>query len=461
MGRDMPILPRRIRDRVIAGRASDVVYVEARSAQDTGADGEVPRSVRAAASWSWRLVIIAVATAVVGYLIMTLSQIVIPVLLAAVLTVLLNPLNFWFRRVLRFPPILASLTTVLLLITFVTGVLTIAGRSFYEQFFDLWDKAVTGFSELLAWASEGPLQLDTAQLDGLLDNIGETLSNYSGVLASGAFTITSSITAIAAGTLLVLFLLIFFLKDGRALWIWCVRLLPHQWRETVFESSIRGWLNLHGYAKSTIIVAAIDAVGIGLGAFFLSVPLALPIAILVFLGAFIPIVGAFVSGSLAVLVALVDNGPLTALFMLLVVLAVQQIEGNVLQPLIMGHSVSMHPVAVILGVAGGTYLGGITGAVFAVPVMSFINTVVLYAKGHDKYPHMATRFDRPGGPPGTLHAQIAKSYGYELVEDAAGETLTSDDDVTAEGTDPVGGGEGSERSASPSNDPSESDDPTR
>jgi putative heme transporter len=143
---------------------------------------------------------------------------------------------------------------------------------------------------------------------------------------------------------------------------------------------------LAGYTRTQILVALVDALGIGIGAAALQVPLALPLATLVFIGSFIPVVGALVSGSVAVLVALVAHGPLSALLMLAVVLVVQQIEGHLLQPFLMGHAVSLHPVAVLLAVAGGSMAAGIVGALFAVPVVAVVNTVVLYLHGHDKYP---------------------------------------------------------------------------
>lgn len=451
----MAYLPKSLRDRVnqsrdrvrvtgaVAPRPRDPVESEAVARANNAPELQVPWSVRLFAAWSWRVIVILALVAVLTLLLVQLKNVVIPVLIAVVLTVLLHPVSGLMMRRLRFPPMLASLTTVVLALALIVTLLSVASRSILAGFSDLASKAEAGFQSLLDWLAAGPLGIDQGQIDSWLDQLTGALQDNSGMLASGALSITTSIGNIAAGTAIVVFLTIFFLKDGRRLWIWCVRLLPKIWQRPIHEASIRGWVTLRGYTKSTILVALIDAVGIGVGAAILGVPLALPLALLVFLGAFIPIVGAFLTGSIAVLVALVDKGVVTALLMFAVVILVQQIEGNVLQPWIMSNNVALHPVAVVLGVAGGTYVAGITGAVFAVPIMAFLNTVGLYLSGHDTVPSLATSPTRPGGPPGTLDRQIRASYGYrdeEKVDDDAAATqevaAASDGEESGEATAP-------------------------
>ncbi len=172
------------------------------------------------------------------------------------------------------------------------------------------------------------------------------------------------------------------------MWSWVVNLLPRSVRERVHQAGRRGLVTLSAYTRTQILVALVDAVGIGIGAAILRVPLALPLATLVFVGSFIPIVGAIVTGAVAVLVALVAHGPVIALIMLGVVLLVQQLEGHILQPFLMGHAVSLHPVAVLLVVTAGSMAAGIVGALFAVPIAAVLNTVVLYLHGHDKFPQL-------------------------------------------------------------------------
>lgn len=377
---------------------------------------QVPWSVRVAAEWSWRMLVVAAAIALGVIIVVQLRHIVIPVLVAVVLTVFLHPMDRWLRRRLKFPRAVAALATLLGFLAIVTGVATVAGRGVVSGFADLGDRTARGFQSVINWLATSPIGVDRAQVEAWIDQLVEALQANSGTLATGALSVTTSIGSLVAGTFLVFFLTVFFLMDGRRIWMWVVRIMPRPWRDSLHESTLRGWVTLRGYVRATIAVALIDATGIGLGAALLGVPLALPLAILVFLGSFVPIVGALVSGSVAVLVALVDQGPVTALAMLAVVLGVQQLESHVLQPFIMGSSVSLHPVAVLLGVAGGTYVAGIAGAVFTVPVMAFLNTAVLYLSGHDKFPELATDTDRPGGPPGTLRAQVRESYGYHPEE---------------------------------------------
>lgn len=426
---------RPIRERIARRRADlDQVALVPRTPSED-ADEVIPRSVLIAAAWSWRMIVILMFLALLAVAIGWMKTIVLPILVAIVLTVLLDPLSAWMRRRLHFPRVAAALSTVLLLAAFLGGLTTLAGRGIYSGVADLGQKAAEGINQAIAWLAEGPLHIDQTQLDTWFEQLETTLKDNSSSLASGAISITTSVGNVVAATFLVIFLLIFFLTDGRRIWIWVVRLLPRAWREPVFESSIRGWVTLHGYTKSTIMVAAIDAVGIGLGAFLLGVPLALPIGILVFVGSFIPIVGAILTGSVAVLVALVDKGFTAALLMLAVVLLVQQIESHVLQPFIMGSNVSLHPVAVIIAVAGGTYIAGIAGAVFAVPIVAFLNTTVLYLTGHDKYPRLARLATRPGGPPGTLQAQIDESFGHVV---AKGDALDAyDGDVVSDAAAPA------------------------
>ena len=188
--------------------------------------------------------------------------------------------------------------------------------------------------------------------------------------------------------ILALFILIFFLLEGDRIWSFLVRLLPRKARAATDGAGRRGWTSMVSYARIQMFVAFVDAVGIGVGAAIIGVPLALPLGVLVFLGSFIPIVGALVTGAVAVLLALVANGRVNALIMLGIVLLVQQLESHILQPLVMGKAVSLHPVAVILAVAAGSYLAGIPGALFSVPILAVANSSIRYIAGrtweHDK-----------------------------------------------------------------------------
>ncbi|MBD3780720.1 MAG: AI-2E family transporter [Micrococcales bacterium] len=364
------------------------------------AEQSVTPSVRAAAAWSWRFLLIVAAAAAALWLIGYFQMIVVAVAVALLLTVLLTPVARWLRRVARFPRALASITSVLLLLAAVTGLVVIAGRSIAAGFGDLSDQASQGVDEALRWLSDGPLGIDTVQLDQLVQQGRDQLSANADALLSGALSVTTTVGHVAAGALIALFCTFFFLLDGRTIWSWVVGLLPSSVRERVHQAGRRGIVTLSGYTRTQILVALVDATGIGLGAAILGVPLALPLATLVFVGSFIPIVGAIATGAVAVLVALVAKGWVIALIMLGVVLAVQQIEGHVLQPFLMGHAVSLHPVAVLLVVAAGSMAAGIVGALFAVPIAAVLNTVVLYLHGHDKFPQLGTDDHPDLRPPG-------------------------------------------------------------
>ena len=349
---------------------------------------ELPKSIQAAASWSWRLVVIALAVAVSVYLINYLKVIIIPVVIAVMLTCILQPMMRFFQNYLHFPRVLAA--TVSLLSTML-GALTLtilAGREIVIGVSELANKASAGFDTLLQVLANSPLKLDTEHLSEIWDQALKAAQDNSETLINGALSFTTTLTQLLAGIVITLFCTLFFLIDGRRIWDWLVGLLPMRVRERSHQAGRRGLVTIAAYAKTQILVAGIDAVGIYLGAVFLKLPLALPLGFLVFIGSFIPFFGAVITGAIAVLVALVVKGWVAALIMLAVVLAVQQIEGNVLQPWLMGHAVSLHPVAVLLVVTTGTYVAGIIGALFAVPLAAVLNTIILYFHGHDKFPEL-------------------------------------------------------------------------
>lgn len=343
----------------------------------------VPPSVRAIADWSWRLLIIVAAIAVAIVVLIQLKTVVVPIMVAVLVASLLMPGVVWMQGKLRFPRALAVVATLIVALAAVGGLLTLAGTSIASGISDLGARAFVGLEEGLGWLSTGPLGLSPVTIDQWVGQIREQLQANADRILTGALSVTTSVGHIVAGALIALFCLFFFLKDGRVIWSWVVGLFPKSAREKIDGAGLRGWMSLGTYARTQIMVAFIDGVGIGLGAWLLGVPLALPLGVLVFIGSFIPIIGAITTGSIAIAVALVDQGVLRAGLMLLVVLAVQQIESNLLQPILMSKALSLHPVAVLLAVAAGTIVGGIVGALFAVPLIAVSNTVLLYLNGRD------------------------------------------------------------------------------
>lgn len=361
---------------------------------DRELDKDIPYGIRIAASWSWRLGLILLMAGILVWLLRHITLLIIPIMVAALLAGLLSPVTAWLKR-RGLPAGLAVAATVLGFIGVIVGALALVGRQLAVGFGELYSQALEGVRQVQDWLSAGPLHLTAAQIDQYVKEVTDALQNNSSSILSGALSFGSTAGHFAAGMLLSLFILIFFLLEGDRIWAFLVRMLPRKARAATFGAGRKGWASMVSYARIQMFVAAVDALGIGVGAAIIGVPLALPLGVLVFLGSFIPVVGALVTGVVAVLLALVANGPINALIMLAVVLLVQQLEGHILQPLVMGKAVSLHPVAVILSVAAGSYLAGIPGALFSVPILAVANSAVRYIAArtweHEQVPVIAGR----------------------------------------------------------------------
>ncbi len=343
----------------------------------TEVSGTIPRGLKVATAYSWRFLVVAAAIGVAIWLIIQLKLLVIPLLVAILVTALLWPAFSWMLRH-RVPRWLAIVIAVLGTLAVVAALLWLVIWQVSRQWASVQERTIAAIDQFRDYLIDGPLHLTAAQIDDLLAQAGALLQQQAQLLWSGALALGSTLGHVVVGALLALFILLTLLADGGGIWRWTTRLFPVSARPAVDGAARSGWVMVVNYARTQLLVATIDAVGIGLGAFLLGVPLAIPVAVLVFLGAFVPIVGAVVTGAIAVFLALVYNGPWIALWMLIVVLAVQQIEGHVLQPLLMGSAVKVHPLAVVLVVAGGAMIAGIPGALFAVPLAAFVNVVVVY-----------------------------------------------------------------------------------
>ena len=352
----------------------------ARVRTDREIDQDIPYGVRIAAAWAWRGGLILLVIGLLVWLLSHVSFLIIPIMVAALLSGLLSPAVRWMAN-RRVPKGLAVAITVLGFIGLIVGALTLVGRQLMQGFGELWSQALTGVQQVQTWLSDGPLHLTAAQIDKYIEDATAALQNNSSSILSGALTFGSTAGHFAAGLVLALFILIFFLLEGDRIWAFLVRLMPRKARRATDGAGRRGWTSMVSYARIQMFVAFVDAVGIGVGAAIIGVPLALPLGVLVFLGSFIPVVGALFTGAIAVLLALVANGPVNALIMLAIVLGVQQLESHILQPLVMGKAVSLHPVAVILSVAAGSYLAGIPGALFSVPILAVANSSIRYIAG--------------------------------------------------------------------------------
>lgn len=382
---------------------------------------EVPHGVELAASWAWRFLVIVGAAVVIGYLISFFAVVVLPVVVALLICALVVPV---VDRVQAFgvPRGVAAILTVVATIGAITALLSFAGQQVAAGAGDLADSVVEGLDEINEWLRDGPLNLSDSQVDDYIKQVQDAISerNQDGQIFQQVTEIGTAVGHVFAGFFIVLFSTYFFLADGSKIWAWIVRLSPRAARDRVDSSGRVAWISLTQFVRATVIVAAVDAIGIMIGAAILDVPFVLAIGVLVFLGAFVPMIGATVAGSIAVLVALVDQGPITALLMLGVVILVQQLEGHILQPFLMGRWVSVHPLGVILAIAVGVITAGVAGALVAVPLAAALNAVVQ---------HLAANTD-PGDDP---VEELAEDYAETGAAVAVPEKPSGEDDEGAVG----------------------------
>ncbi|MDP3951169.1 AI-2E family transporter [Microbacterium sp.] len=342
----------------------------------TEADNAVPLSLRVTAGYAWRLLLIAAAAGVIIWLVIQLKLLVIPLLIGILITALLWP-GFELMLRNRFPRWLAILIALVGTLAIVTGLLWLVAWQVSLEWEDVRTKSMAAVEEFRQYLISGPLHLSEKEIQDYIDQGFALIQEQAQLLWSGALAIGSTFGHVIVGALLTLFVLVCLLADGAGIWRWTTKLFPRDARPAVDAAARNGWRTVVSYAKTQALVATIDSIGIGIGAFLLGVPLAIPVAVLVFLGAFIPIVGAVATGAVAVFLALVYNDPWNAFWMLVVVIGVQQLEGHILQPILMGTAVKVHPLAVVLVVAGGSMIAGIPGALFAVPLAAFVNVVAV------------------------------------------------------------------------------------
>ena len=331
------------------------------------------------------VLLIAAVVFLAARLLVRLAPVTLAVVAALLLAALLMPAVDGLTR-LRVPRGLAALAGVLGLLVVLVGPLVLVGQQVSGQFGDLRGRLDEGIAGVRDWVT-GTLPVSEQQFDQLWQRAPDAATGAAPSPASGA----ALVTEVLGAALLALVLLFFLLKDGHRMWSWLLGRVPASRRGRVDAAGSAGWHALAGYVRGTVIVAAVDAVGIGLALLLVGVPLAVPLALLTFVAAFVPIIGATVAGAAAVLVALVANGPTQALIILAAVVVVQQAEGNLLEPLVMGRAVRLHPAVILLAVAAGTVLAGVAGALVAVPVAAVTYRVVATLANTDSNP--------AGGPP--------------------------------------------------------------
>jgi predicted PurR-regulated permease PerM len=374
----------RLRQRLLQGLSHQWEQVrEARRPQEpvieTGPSNfsraQVPWAYDLAAAWAWRFIVIAVALLMLLWTLKFFVVVVFPVVIALFIAALTAPLVSLLER-LYVPRKLAAFIVVVGGIAMVALLLTFVGQQVASSIDQLSGKVSDGLGEIEHWLQTGPLHASDSQINRWIGNAQDWLQNQGKDLGSHAPEVGTALSHIFAGLFIILFASYFFLADGHLIWAWVVRIFPRAARSRADSSGRVAWVSLTQFVRATVLVAGTDALGIMIVALILHVPLVSAIGVIVFLGAFIPLVGAFLSGTVAVLVALVAQGPVVALLMLGGVVLVQQIEAHVLQPFLMGRFVSVHPLGVILAIAMGAIVAGIVGALVAVPLAAALNAVV-------------------------------------------------------------------------------------
>ncbi|MCX4747014.1 AI-2E family transporter [Kitasatospora sp. NBC_01287] len=336
----------------------------------------VPWGLRVAAESTWRLLLLGAALYVIFYVVDMLRLVAFALLAGVLISALLEPTVSWLKRH-GVPRSLAATGT------FLAGLVGIGLVGWFvvwqvtTNISEVSNQATNGVQTMHNWLLKGPMHLTDKQLNDFTTQATKAIASNTQQITSLGFTTAGIVIEVVTGVLLGAFTTYFLLYDGAKIWSWVLRGLPQQSRYAMAGAGPKAWATLTAYVRGTVFVAFIDALCIGIGIQLLGVPLAMPLAVIIFLGAFVPLVGALVTGTLAVLIALVTSHSLyTPLMVLVVLIAVQQIEGHLLQPLILGRAVRVHPLGVVLGVAAGSIIGGIGGAIVAVPLIAVTNTVV-------------------------------------------------------------------------------------
>ena len=371
----------------------------ARRAMETGPEiaagasnfkpAQVPYGVDLASAWSWRFLVISAATLAVLWLLNFFLVVVLPLVIALLIAALVTPVIGWLGRV-GITRKIAAMLIVVFGVAFISLMVTFVSNQVASGVSDLGNQVTDGLGQVREWLRTGPLSVSDSQISDALDTAQKQVSSMGADSFGRVTEVGTAVGHVVAGLFIVLFSTYFFLADGPKIWAWLVRLFPRAGRLKADSSGRVAWQSLTQFVRATVLVAGTDAIGIMVGAAVLGVPFIGAIGVLVFLGAFVPMIGAFVSGSVAVLVALVAQGPFTALLMFGVVVLVQQIEAHVLQPFLMGRFVSVHPLGVIVAIALGVIVAGIPGALIAVPLAASLNAVVQHLASYTEVGEDAT-----------------------------------------------------------------------
>ncbi|MGY1750807.1 AI-2E family transporter [Modestobacter sp. SYSU DS0511] len=369
-------------------------------------------AARVLAIGSGELVLVVLGLIIIGYVLGQLWVVLLPVVLGLLFTTVLWPLARFLRKH-SWPPALAALVTLLLFLAALGGIIAWIAPQVINQVEDLADQFSAGLQEIQQWLAGPPLNLGDGQVDEAIDGVIDQVQSNAQNIAGYAYTTATAIGSIVINLVLALVLTFFFLKDGPRWVPWLAAQTGPSAAPHVAALSLKTWKTLSEFIRQQALVGFVDAFFIGIGLLILGVPLVVPLAVLTFFGAFVPIIGAFTAGAFAVLIALVSNGFTTALIVLGLIVVVQQIEGNVLQPILQGRGLNLHAAVVILAVTAGASLAGIIGAFLAVPVAALI--AVAYRYGRDVLDGLSPEVE----PDGTRRVLAGNTVGAELVSESA------------------------------------------
>jgi predicted PurR-regulated permease PerM len=334
-------------------------------------DTQVPRLLQQTAAWSWRLLLTGLVIYLAFRLAVQLRLVILPLIAALLLTALLQPFASRLRQ-RGMAPVLATWCLLLLALIVIGGAIALITNQIADQYQVLFSEVQHTANQILHSLAGPPFHVHSARLHTLTRNLLHYISQHKSVVAGTVLAGGKYLTEFLAGLVLTLFISFFLLKDGDRIWAWLISAMRPQARRRMHNAGIQSWRALVNYMRGTIVVAAIHAVLLGLALWLLSVPLLVPLVVLVFLAAFVPIIGILVAGGLAILVALATKGWVAAVILLAVLIVENQIEGHLLQPLVVGRIIRLHPLAIILVLAVGAIIAGIPGAIIAVPVAAVI-----------------------------------------------------------------------------------------
>jgi predicted PurR-regulated permease PerM len=357
----------------------------------------VPDTLRTLAGITWRVLVVLAGVALAAAVLNVILPVAFAIFFAMLMTAWAQPLMHLLQRFL--PKVVSMVLALVVIGAAVVGILFVVIRATIQEGPKLVDSLTTGFSDVEAWLKTGPLQLSDASIHSLLQQASDWGKSIAGGLVGDAMGALGSIGTLVIAASVFLYGVVFFMLTPETVWGWVVSWMPKRTQTSIDVSGHLAWDAISGYTRGIVIVAFCDAVLVFIGLTILQVPLAPALSAVVFLGAFIPVIGAPIATFFAAVVALAERGPVVALLVIALTVVVGSFDGDVLQPLVMGKAVSLHPLAIVFAIAAGGIAMGIIGALIAVPVAGAIYSVAKYLTGRDP--------ERPYPPPPAVEAATA------------------------------------------------------